>query len=163
MNTLTKNIDYFKQIVNNHTTQEIIDLWYNKFGEIITKNQIRSVKYRNKLYSNIKTTFSKERQPKDRPTKPMFAEKEHLIKNEKGKWVYKGRYIYELQNGKIPQNKTIMFLDGNRKNCKMSNIKIVTKRERIIIARNQLYFKNAELTKTGLLIAKLKLKTKEVA
>ena len=43
----------------------------------------------------------------------------------KKNWVQKHRYVWEQENGKIPDGYKIVFLDGNRLNCDISNLDCV--------------------------------------
>lgn len=56
----------------------------------------------------------------------------------------------------------MIFLDGDRSNFDLSNLMIVTRKEAAIINHERLQIKgNQELSKSGVLVAKLKLKIKE--
>ena len=74
---------------------------------------------------------------------------------EPNKWQLKHRYIYEQKYGKIPKGYNLIFLDGNRKNINLSNLKLISKSEDLIMNRNNLFTKNKDITNTGSLIAKL--------
>lgn len=70
-------------------------------------------------------------------------------------WVLKHRYIYEQHYGKIPEGCNIIFLDGNRKNTDISNLKLVSRAEDLIMNNHKLFTQDRELTNTGTLIAKV--------
>ena len=56
----------------------------------------------------------------------------------------------------------MIFLDGDRSNFDLSNLMIVTRKEAAFINHERLQIKGSqELSKTGVLVAKLKLKIKE--
>lgn len=74
---------------------------------------------------------------------------------EPNKWQLKHRYIYEKKYGKIPKGYNLIFLDGNRKNINLSNLKLISKSEDLIMNRNNLFTKNKDITNTGSLIARL--------
>jgi len=46
-------------------------------------------------------------------------------KNWRENWVTKHRYIWEQANGSIPEDHCIIFLDGNKQNCELSNLRCV--------------------------------------
>lgn len=75
----------------------------------------------------------------------------HLQNN----WMPKSRYIYEQAHGKIPEGHKVIFADGNNRNLDLDNLVLVSSAEELIMNRNKLFKKNAELTKTGALIAKV--------
>lgn len=49
----------------------------------------------------------------------------------------------------------MIFKDGNRDNLELSNLMLVTKQERLIMAKKQLFKNNKELTEAGANIAKM--------
>ena len=87
-----------------------------------------------------------------KPTGYIYVKK---LKNGKSDWVCKQRYVYEQHYGKIPNGYVVTFIDGNKNNCDLSNLKIVTKDEERYISRNGLHFKNKELNETSILLTKM--------
>lgn len=75
----------------------------------------------------------------------------HLNKN----WVLKHRLIWESMYGNIPTGYKIMFADGNKKNCDIKNLILVSDAEELIMNQNKFVKENADLTKVGLNIAKI--------
>ena len=70
-------------------------------------------------------------------------------------WIPKHRYIYEKEYGKIPKNHKVIFADGNKRNFNIDNLILVSNAEQLIMNRRHLIKNDAELTKTGVLIAKV--------
>lgn len=70
-------------------------------------------------------------------------------------WQLKHRYIYEQHYGKIPEGYNVIFLDGNRQNFDINNLKLVSRAEDLIMNRNKLFAKDKEITNTGTIIAKV--------
>ena len=109
--------------------------------------------------NSLKTTFKKGNIPK--ATRELWAERidsdGYIIVKvaEPNKWKLKHRVIWENQYGSIPEGYNLIFADGNRQNCNLDNLILVSKAEMLIINQNELYKKDTELTKTGALIAKL--------
>ena len=66
----------------------------------------------------------------------------------------KHRLIWEEAYGPIPKGYNVIFLDGDKKNLKLENLAIVNNEEHLQMTRMNLRSDNAELTKTGVLIAK---------
>jgi hypothetical protein len=165
--TTQEKYNYFKSIVVGHTTQEILELWYKKFGE--TKNElwVRDIKRKYKFYSGLDTRFKKG-EIHYYYTVPIGSEITIGRGNIKIKiaqpdvWVYKHKWVWENANGKMPKDKVLIFLDGNKNNCSLSNLELVDRKEELIMARKELFFNHIKLTKTGILIAKLIVKTKEI-
>lgn len=74
---------------------------------------------------------------------------------EPNKWDLKHRVIYEKKYGKIPEGYCLIFLDGNKQNIELSNLKLVSRHEELIMNEKNLFFDNKEITNTGSLIAKV--------
>lgn len=72
------------------------------------------------------------------------------------------RYLWEKHyNKKLPQDMIIVFLDGNRRNFNIENLAAITRAEHLYITDHRLRFSDAQLSKTGTLIAKVAVKAKE--
>ena len=67
----------------------------------------------------------------------------------------KSRVIYEKHFGKIPEGYTIIYLDGNKLNLELDNLKAISRAEELIMNKNKLRYDKKELTETGHLIAKV--------
>ena len=70
-------------------------------------------------------------------------------------WQLKHRYIYEQQYGPIPKGYKVIFLDGNKKNFNIDNLKLISSAEELIMNNKKLRYNKKELTETGYLIAKV--------
>lgn len=55
------------------------------------------------------------------------------------KWVLKHRWIWEQSNGPIPDGSQIHFIDGDRTNCDISNLEMITHAEN---ARRNCFWNN---------------------
>lgn len=67
------------------------------------------------------------------------------------------RATWEKHHGPIPEGKIVTFLDGDKDNCDIDNLVLIDKDENLEMNRSKLRFRNAEATKTGLAIAKVKI------
>ena len=86
-----------------------------------------------------------------------------LIKIGKlNKWVRKHRWLYEQEHGAIPENSVIIFADGDKTNLNTDNLICVTRNELKVLNKCRLISSVAELTKTRLNIAKIKIKLAEI-
>lgn len=70
-------------------------------------------------------------------------------------WKYKHRIIYEQYYGKIPKGCNIIFLDGNKQNLNINNLKAVSKAEDLIMNRNKFFTSDKDITNVGSIIAKV--------
>ncbi len=66
------------------------------------------------------------------------------------------RKVWETHNGPIPVGKRVSFLDGDKDNCSIENLVLIDNSENLELNRSRLRFPNAELTKSGVAIAKVK-------
>lgn len=71
-------------------------------------------------------------------------------------WMPKQQYIYEqYHNVKVPEKSVVIFADGNYRNFDIDNLVMVTRSELLYLNQHHLIYNDAELTKTGVLIAKV--------
>ncbi len=84
-------------------------------------------------------------------------DREKGIKN----FVPKHRLVWEQIYGPIPKGCKIFFLDGNRQNCDIENLALVTEAEHLEMTRRCLRNDNPQFTKTGVLIAKSVIATRK--
>lgn len=173
-------LDNYKERYN----QELADLFNQKFNTNITSRMIKSYKANNKLNSGLTGKFRKGQTPHNKGKKmpkevyekvkhTMFAKgnvppnhrpvgSERISKDgyievkvaEPNKWRLKQRVVYEEAKGKIPEGCTIIFLDGNKQNCNIDNLRCITRSELLYLNRNGLNNSN-EITETGILMARL--------
>jgi hypothetical protein len=84
--------------------------------------------------------------------------------NRNGNYKLLHRYTWEKVNGKIPDDCYLIFLDGNKKNCELSNLCLIPKSFIAILMKNNLRSEDKELTLTAVEWCKLyqALKEREV-
>lgn len=164
--------------------QELADLFNQKFNTNITSRTIKSYKANNKLNSGLTGKFRKGQTPHNKGKKmpkevyekvkhTMFAKgnvppnhrpvgSERISKDgyievkvaEPDKWRLKQRVVYEEAKGKIPKGCPIIFLDGNKRNFDIDNLRCITRSELLYLNCNGLNNSN-EITETGILMARL--------
>jgi hypothetical protein len=76
------------------------------------------------------------------------------------RWEVLHRAVWEEQNGPIPEGYAVCFRDGNRENCDISNLMLISRAERAIMGKKGYWSKNPELTETGLNLVRLQQKSK---
>ena len=67
----------------------------------------------------------------------------------------KHRLIYEKHHGKLPKGYKVIFADGNKNNFDIDNLVAISNSQELILNRRNLIFEEQELTKSGVLIAKV--------
>ena len=88
----------------------------------------------------------------ERITKDGYIEIKVKDPNE---WQLKHRVLWENQHGKIPENHILIFLDGNRLNCSIENLKLVSRSELLILNRRKLLTDDADINNTAAILAKV--------
>lgn len=164
--------------------QELADLFNQKFNTNITSRMIKSYKANNKLNSGLTGKFRKGQTPHNKGKKmpkevyekvkhTMFAKgnvppnhrpvgSERISKDgyievkvaEPNKWRLKQRVVYEEAKGEIPEGCPTIFLDGNKRNFDIDNLRCITRSELLYLNCNGLNNSN-EITETGILMARL--------
>lgn len=185
-------IQFLKNYAYGHSWREITETFNKKFGTDRTERQIGNVLKRRgfktghtgcfekgnipvnkgqkmspEVYEKCKATMFKKGNVPVR-TRPLYSER--LSKDgyievktpERKRWVLKQRVVWEKANGKIPANHIIIFKDGNRLNCELDNLMMISRRENAILNHQKLRHNIPELTETEVSIAKLIALTKEV-
>lgn len=163
-----EKINYIKSIFRGHLRREVIEMYNKKFNENMTFNEYMAFRKKYGLKNEVNQKFDGSN-INPNPPAPIGHEiiyynkglKRIKVKVGENKWVEKTRYIYEQHYGKIPDNCFIIFLDGNRDNYNIENLKCITTKQHRTMAGNKLYFGNKDLTETGIDVAKLMIKTKD--
>lgn len=179
-----EHIDFIKAH-QGASAREMAELFTENFNIHVTKNQMKAVMYRNNISSGKTGRFEKGHIPNSKgqkmskeqyeKCKPTMFKKGHIPKNhreigseritkdgyieikikEPNLWVLKHRLIYEKYYGEIPAGYFVIFGDGDKLNCDINNLILVSRSELLLMNRNKLIKKDSSLTKTGLNIAKL--------
>lgn len=167
------------------SARELADRFNTEFGTDVTPGQIKSYKGNHKLDSGISGCFPKGHVPCNKGKKmlPEVYEKVKATMFKKGhepinhrpvgservnvdgyveikveeprKWRLKHNVVWEQHNGKIPKDSVVMFLDGNKLNVAIENLKLVKRSELLIMNRYNLYGANAEATEVATNLARL--------
>lgn len=79
-----------------------------------------------------------------------------LIRIHKGKYVLKHRLVWMQVNGAIPKGMLLVFKDGNKNNCSVENLELISKKENMV--RNSINRFPSEIKESIHLLNKLKRK-----
>jgi hypothetical protein len=83
-----------------------------------------------------------------------YSEKSGSPKN---RWKGKHVLVWEKANGPVPKGHVVIFADGNTRNFKLKNLVLVSRKELAVLNHaNMLSSKNGDITKTSVLVARLK-------
>ncbi len=161
--------------------KDMAELLNKEFGTNYTKMQMKSYYGRHKLNSGLDGRFEKGHIPANKGKKgiggwePTQFKKGHKPANympvgseringdgyvdikiaDPNKWKAKHHIIWEEHNGMIPKSHAVIFGDGNSRNFDLDNLILVSRQQLLILNRNNLIQEDADLTRTGVIIADL--------
>ena len=173
--------EYLKQIAPGHHYKEIQELMSKAYGLNLTLDQVKGAIGRYKLNTGFTGQFKKGQAPANKgmkgvggwePTQFKKGNKPHNyvpVGSERingdgyldikiadpNKWRGKHILVWEEHNGPVPKGYAVIFGDGNRSNFDSNNLIIVSRQQLLILNRNKLIQKDADLTRTGVIIADL--------
>ena len=160
-----------KFIIDNtkgKTNDELTKMFNNHFNKNVSLNQIRFWKERHRITSGVDMKFKKGQKQIYTYSRPIGSEYVKYYKDIKltyikianpKVWELKQNYIYKKYKGEIPKNCCVIFLDGNRDNFDPDNLELISKFERKIMNLGSCYYNDKELTETGILITRLRIKS----
>ena len=174
----------YKEIVEIFNKKYDLDMTVDKLSSLLSRKKINTGtigrfkkgfipwnKGKKGYMGANKTSFKKSNKPKNwRPVGSERIDNEGytLIKvsNEGCKhkmWALKHRVVWEeYHKKKIPRGSVIIFADGDRSNLNVDNLICVTREELKVLNQCRLISSVPELTKTGLNVAKIKIKLAEL-
>lgn len=83
------------------------------------------------------------------------------IADQPGNWRHNWKQLHlilwEEARGLVPDGCIVIFKDGNRENCTLENLTLITRKENAVMNKNGLRYNSAAHTETGILIAKVKI------
>jgi transposase len=153
--------DYLMKISKNYTPRELMNIVNEKFNQDYTLKEFHSYLRKNKIpfkYEDIKRAHIKA---------PLYSEGmrkgQVIIKISERKWVEKQRYIYEqYHNVKLKPRQYVVFIDGDRENFDINNLKVVDCKIAGYIGNYELRSKNKQISELGFKVAELMSKTKDI-
>ena len=173
-----EEIEFLKSNCQGTGAKDLTERLNEKFNENIPLSSILAFKQRYKLKSGVNSgqwkkgacpsgskIFKKGNIPYNK--RPIFSERirEGYIEikvSDPSVWESKHRYIYTQKHGEIPKGYKVTFADGNKRNFDINNLILIKSGESMAMCNIGLYSKNPEITKTGLLLAKMIMKTRKL-
>jgi hypothetical protein len=185
--TTKEQDDYMRSISAGKTNEKLIEIMYERFGIRFTESQMKNYRNSRRIRNGLDYRFKKGNVPPNKGKKiaPEVYEKcaatmfkkghkpaasrpvgsERLDKDgymmikvaEPNKWKPKHVWIWEQANGPVPKGYKILFADQNKSNFALDNLILISYGESAQLNKNRLTFNNAELTKTGLNLVRLKM------
>lgn len=178
-----EQIKFITKNVKGRSNKELTEMFNNNFGLDLKISQIKSFKKNHKLDSGLDGRFKPGHIPFNKGIKGVYAkgcEKTWFKKGstpinhrpvgseritvdgyteikveEPNKWRLKQQLIWEKYNGPVPKGYVVIFGDGNQHNFNPDNLILVSRQQLLILNRNKLIQKDADLTRTAIIIADL--------
>ena len=146
-----EQLDFIREIYKKVSIPEIVPLFNDRFNEERTFKQIRAATRNHNMKSGRTGRFEKGNIPHPNarpkgPNKTSFksGNKPHNWKpvgssrvskdgytevktKEPGKWELLHRLIWEKENGKAPRGHAVIFKDGDKSNCDIGNLELVSR------------------------------------
>lgn len=157
-------INFLKDNAKKYIIDDLLIMVNNNFNETYTRLQLQKLLIRNRIEYKYKNK-NKIVNVKKCPVGTEYKKKDGmtLIKIDKNKWQYKQRYIYEqYYHVKLTSDDYIIFLDQNRENFDINNLKRISRRESSILSNQKMFSIDKDVTKLGVEVAKLIIKTKDL-
>ena len=149
-------IGFLKSFKGEKTLKELATLLKEKYGiETI------SINYFSKCLRKVNVDYKYEKCNAG-CFKRGFSAWNKGIKTGVKTWEYKQRVIWKEIYGEIPNKHIIIFADGDKSNFDVDNLICVSRNELRQLNLHKLKKDDAELTKTGLNIAKIMIKLAEL-
>ena len=176
-------IDFILNNYKNISSMELTERFNDFFKTNVTIGQMQSFKCNRGLKSGYCSKFKKGVVPHNKGKRmseehykkaaPTMFKKGHVpsnirpvgserisrdgyieVKVSQNKWEKKHRAVWESVYGSIPKDCIILFLDGNKQNCDISNLEMIKRREGVLINKQDFHFKNADMTKSSIALVK---------
>lgn len=180
--------DYLKKIVSGKSYKEITKLMNLKFEYEFRIEQIKGAINRYKLNTGLTGRFKKGNVPPNKGVKGVYKANSGSFKKgqksinrrevgserinrcgyteikiaEPDVWGLKHKFIWEKEFGKTPKGYVIIFADSNKRNLSIENLILISKRQLVVMNRNNLIKNNSELTKIGIAISNIYIKINDM-
>ena len=77
-------------------------------------------------------------------------------------WELKHRIVWQKKYGKVPEGSCLIFLNGNRQDCRIENLMLIKRSILSVLNHEKLIFEDATATKCGVTMAMIKLRISEL-
>ena len=141
--------NFIEENYKGRSNKELHQMIVDRFGPVISQNNLKFYKKNHKLKSGLNN---------HRPVGTVVMTTDGYLKRkirEPNVWEFVHRAEYEKHYGPIPEGMVVIFKDGNRGNCDIRNLKLISAAENAQLNRRHLRFEDPELTESGVLVAKI--------
>lgn len=186
-----EQIEFLKNHTRGRARKDIHAMFNEHFNLQLTRAQIEGTLKRNKLKTGFDGRFKKGSIPFNKGMKGMYfggeiGKKTQFKKGNRpinhkpvgtervngddyvdikiadpNKWRAKHLLVYEKEIGPVPKGHVVIFGDGNRRNFELDNLILVSRKQLLMMNKHSLIQGDAELTRTGIIVANLYSKISE--
>jgi len=187
----TKEVcSFIKKNNKGKTALQMSELLTKKFKKEFTVTQVKIIRQKLHLISGLTGRFEKGNIPPNKGKKGYCAKGCEVGWFKKGnnprnklpvgteiidakgykkikiadpnKWEFLHKIIWQKHNGKIPAGHCVSFKDGNKLNCTIGNLFIISRAENAVLNHEHLRSFDPDITQTALTLAKIKLKARNL-
>lgn len=174
-----EQVEFFKEHVHGRGNRELMELMNIQFNLNVSYDQIRAFKKNHNLSSGLTGQFVKGQVPANKGKKstvkyaPSWYKKGYRPHNwkpvgtervsadgyveikiaESKRWKGKHILVWEEHNGPVPKGHAIIFGDRDRHNFLPDNLILVSRKQLATMNKKNLIKDDADLTRTGIIIA----------
>lgn len=155
--------EFLKDNAGLYTIKELVIMLNDKFNFQVERKKLAQYCIKMKIaYKYEKPKKSHGNTPTANGTIVVKTDGDLLkVKTGNHKWEYLQRKIYEEYYGvKLPEDVYVIFLDQNKRNFDIKNLKAVSRRNSAIMSKDGLFSIDSNVTKLGYTISNLKIKMK---
>lgn len=174
----TEQVRFIKEHVVGHSHKDLAELFNKHFGLELGVNQIAAFLKNHKLSTGLSGRFSPGHTPFNKGKniggwEPTEFKKGHKPWNyqpvgservngdgyvdikiaDPNKWKAKHVLTWEATNGLVPKGHAVIFGDGIRRNFDLGNLILISRKQLLSLNRLNLIQDDADLTRTGVIIA----------
>lgn len=155
--------EWLKENYLNTFTTDLVEKYNERFKTNVTAKQLNSRKSYMKLKSGlVGKKLIEKRKMYSEIVRPNGYTMVKVARGENNKnWIPKQRYLYEKEYGEIPEDCCVVFANGDKTDFRKENLVLVEKKVQQLASVRRMRSKDPEITKTGLLIAELMIRTSE--
>ena len=146
----------------NMSERDITVAFNAKFGTTVNKDALRAYVKRDIRVSRTKEAASQHRsqalrrfQPGDTSIHKRGGRRIKVILTNNYKWIPYGRYLWEQEHGALPAGWTVIFLNNDGTDCRLENIYAIGADVMVLMARNQWFSTNPDVTMTAIKLCQL--------
>jgi len=148
-----EQLQFVARTFEGRCIKELARIFNARFGLSVTDKQMRYLVHRRRARAGYDAGFNTTSYAK----RSLCPKTYMFVKKGKCGWRPKHLVLWEERRGKVPKGHFVIFADGDRRNVTMDNLLLVTRAEAVSLGRQDLASSDADLTKAGLALVRLRM------